>query len=151
MAFDPTNSEILAHRDLFDLIREGRKILYKENNTVAHIRELQEQAAARNLAATQKMMEKLAWRPRASVALFNQCLCGGCGESTTLFAGFGVEMYRRSDEAVRLVMTGSLDPAYLRSIHYTSTVTQACINCVWDYGFTPNVIPGVPVGEYHGT
>lgn len=136
MSFDPSSTELLEAGDLLgDLIREGRKLTWKENSSLSRIQEMREEAAARNLAIAQRAMAKLEWRPVGSVALINRCTCAGCGARSQSFVSFGVDMRRACDSATRMVMTTVLDPAYAKRTAYTSSVTPACIECLESFGF----------------
>lgn len=132
--FTPTLKEISDTPDLADLLEEGRRLMRRDSAS-DRIRAMQDESAARSLLAAQRAMEKFQWRPKASVALINRCECSGCGSFLDLFAGFGVEMYRNSDKATRIVMTPVLDPAWPRATHFTETVTAACASCIEDQGF----------------
>lgn len=133
--FTPTLKEISDTPDLADLLEEGRRLMRRDSAS-DRIRAMQDESAARSLLAAQRAMEKFQWRPKASVALINRCTCSGCGEEINLFAGFGVEMYRNSDQSTRIVMTPVLDPAWPKATHFTHTVTSACSSCLADHGFT---------------
>ena len=136
MTFEPTPDEIAEAGDLLqDLLTQGRKVLRSKEGQRSRIQEQLAESASRSALAAQRALERLQWRPRASVALINRCTCAGCGTSFRLFAGFGVSMFRNSDSAERLVMTPVLDPAFKHETHYTDSVTAACISCIERVGF----------------
>lgn len=136
MSFTPTHRELEEAGDLLgDLVKEGRRLTHRENNTITRIQEMREEAAARNLGIAQRAMAKLEWRPIGSVALITRCTCSACGATSKLFGGFGVDMRRECDSATRMVMTQVLDPAYTKRTAYTMTVTQACMSCLDSFGF----------------
>lgn len=134
--FNPTFSERAEAGDLLgDLIMQGRKMMRAEDKMPLRIKELQDLQAARNLAAAQRVMDRMQWRPRASIALMTTFVCASCMGRTRLFSGFGVSMFRNVDGAERIVMTGCLDEAYPREVRETTTPTQACNACIQERGF----------------
>ena len=124
-------------RDLFEsLVEQGRML---NRTRAAYNERLEEQLAetrARALRAAQASMEKFQWRPKVSIALINHTVCQTCGAESKLFSGFGVLMRRNSDQAVRIVMTPQLDPAFPHETHYHASTTAACIHCLPSKGFT---------------
>lgn len=135
--FQPSAAELLNTEDLFtSLIRQGRQIVKEESSVSKSIREMQEAQSARNLAATQRALDRLAWRPTTCIALINRAHCDGCGTETDTFAGFGISMRRRSDSAERIVMSTSPDEGYPAEVRYTITHTAFCIECINLKGFS---------------
>lgn len=135
--FEPTQDEILSAGDLLqDLLTQGRKALRSKEGQRTRIQEQLAESAARSALAAQRALDRMQWRPRASVALINRCICDTCHTETRVFAGFGVSMFRNMDGAERLVMTPMLDNGFKHETHYTDTVTPACIACVQAMGFT---------------
>ena len=133
--FAPTQTEIDEMPDLIELIEEGRRVLKSPEGRAARIREQIEEVRALAERRAQAQMAHFQWRPRASVALINQCTCINCGSQIALFAGFGVSMFRNSDTSERIVMTAALDRAWPRETHTTVTHTAACGACVESFGF----------------
>lgn len=134
--FNPSFTERVEAGDLLsDLIEQGRKLQRKEDRMPLRIKEMQDAMAARNLAAAQRVMDRMQWRPRHAIALTTTYVCASCLSRTRLFSGFGVSMFRHLDGSERIVMTGCLDPAYPRETRETITPTQACIACLPERGF----------------
>lgn len=141
--FEPTRDEVAHAEDmLMSLLTQGREILHSPKGHAERIKEQQEEAALRSAQASAAVLARLQWRPRASIALINLCSCQTCKSSRSLFAGFGILMYRNADDSSRIVMTPQLDPAYPRQTHYTQTITAACADCLSQFGFT--------LGDPHG-
>lgn len=140
--FEPTPDEIEQAGDLLqDLLAQGRKIMRSKEGQRSRIQEQLAEAASRSALAAQRALDRLQWRPRASVALVNRYSCRGCGTSWKQFSGFAVSMYRNSDQSERLVMTPVLDPAFKHETHYTESEVQACLKCLPDHGFTLDEAP----------
>lgn len=134
--FDPSPQTLRDTADLFTtLIKQGRKIVYEESLTVKRIREMQEEASARNLAAAQRALDRMQWRPRASIALVHVYTCQGCGTQSRVLAGFGVSMHRRSDSAERILMCSSPDEGYAKEVHETHSTVSVCSACLASQGF----------------
>lgn len=134
--FEPSRSEVLEAENLLaSLLTQGRAILRSPAGHAERIREQMEEAAARSAAASALALARLQWRPRKSIALLNICTCEQCASRTTQFAGFGVLMYRNSDNATRIVMTPRLDQAFPLDTHYIETLTAACPACLPSLGF----------------
>lgn len=134
--FSPTPNEAAQVPDLFELLlAQGRAMM---RTPAARNERLQEQAeamAARSLQASIRAMERFQWRPRASIALVNRVHCSCCGSITPMFAGFGVSLFRNSDQTERIVMSPALDPAFPRETHYTETFLSSCVECITNQGF----------------
>ena len=138
MNFEPSVAELAASEDLFNtLLHQGRKIMKQEDRAPDHIREMQEAQFLRNSAQSQRILERMAWRPRKSIALVHTYVCLTCHTGLRVFSGFGVSMYRNLDGAERIVMTACLDEAYPREVHELHTITPICANCLPSRGF-PN-------------
>jgi hypothetical protein len=134
--FTPSREEVSEAENLLaQLLQQGHSIVHSPAGHAARIREQQEEAALRSAAASAMALARLQWRPRASVALLNQCTCQCCGRHSTRFEGFGVLMYRNSDSSERIVMTPQLDTAFPRRTHQIATVTAACPDCLTQLGF----------------
>jgi hypothetical protein len=135
--FEPSRNEVEEAENLLaSLLTQGRAILRSPEGHAQRIREQIEEAAARSAAASALALARLQWRPRKSIALLNLCTCQHCGAKSTVFAGFGVLMYRNSDSAERIVMTPQLDTAFPRDTHWMETITAACASCLGERGFT---------------
>jgi hypothetical protein len=106
------------------------------------IREQLQESAQRSAAASAIALARLQWRPKTSVALLNLCTCQHCGTSQTVFAGFGILMYRNSDASERIVMTPQLDTAFPRDTHYMETITAGCPSCLPSRGFNLEIPNG---------
>lgn len=134
--FEPSSSELAAAGDLLsDLLREGRALLRTPEAHRSRLEEQQAEAAARGAAQAARMMERMQWRPRASVAMVTVCTCSSCGGETQTFAGFGVAMFRNSDHSERIVMTHGLDKAWPRETHVIHSTADSCITCMVAEGF----------------
>lgn len=134
--FHPSPRELLETDDLFvSLIKQGRRIVKEENSTVKSIREMQEANSARNLAAAQRIMDRFQWRPKACIALVHTYHCATCGHEHSMFAGFGISMYRQADKSERILMCGSPDEGYPKETRYTRSATHSCMNCITNQGY----------------
>jgi hypothetical protein len=134
--FDPSDSELKAAGDLFsDLLQQGRKLLRSPEGQRDRLAKQQEEARERGAVAAAKILERMQWRPRASIVLISKYRCVNCHNEHQEFQGFGVSMYRNSDNAERLVMTPALDRAWPLEVHFTNHLTAACTVCLSDFGF----------------
>jgi|GEM_PF-4229798 len=134
--FSPTPDEAGQVPDLFEiLLAQGRAIMRSPGARNERLQEQADAAAARSLQASIRAMERFQWRPQASIALINRIHCTCCGSVNSVFAGFGVSMFRNADQTERIVMTPVLDPAFPRRTHYTETFLSSCIECITNQGF----------------
>lgn len=135
--FEPSPQELAKAGDLLSsLLLEGRQLM-REQGPRDHQSKLErqrEESAARSLAAAQRIMERLQWRPRASVIMLTLTHCVHCGSETQTFSNFAVAMYRNSDKAERYVTTPMLDPAWPQETHFIETSAPACMECIGDFG-----------------
>ena len=134
--FEPSAHEIQAAGDLLsDLLREGRALMRTPEAHKSRLEEQQAEAAARGAAQAARMMERMQWRPRASVAMVTVCTCKVCGNEARTFAGFGVAMFRNSDQSERIVITQGLDKDWPRETHVIHSTADSCLTCMVAEGF----------------
>lgn len=134
--FEPSATELAsAESQLMSLVFQGRALSTPKEQRNKTIQALQDAAMERSLAAAARMMERLQWRPRASVALIEVIHCAECSSETRIFRGFGVAMFRNTDASERIVMTPALDQAFPRETHTVLSSTPACINCLGTFKF----------------
>lgn len=134
--FNPSISEIAEAENLLaSLLTQGKAILKSPAGHAERIREQIEEQALRSAAAQALALARFQWRPCSSIVLINVCTCANCGTEQARFSGFGVMMYRNSDDSARIVMTPQLDPAFPKQEHYTRSTEAACISCLPSLNF----------------
>lgn len=84
----------------------------------------------RHIEAANRLAERMAWKPVASVAFFEVQICSNCGEIHQVFRGFATKMERKHDAVERYVAAPCLDQGLPQEYHHTESPAPYCISCI---------------------